>query len=130
MTLGDALARAINQPGTMIQPPGRSLLRFWFAASGELCGSPEAVCGCKFAFLRNFTLIHPDGWYIVEEVAGPTFDDVCAAAKKRGVTVYEEILESAYIQLEKAGTYIAFGPTFPQAYARAIKALESGVFDD
>ena len=93
MALGDALARAINQPGTMIQPPGHYLLRFSFTALGELCVSPEAVCGCKFTYFRDVIRGKPNRWYIVEEVTD--------SPEKLQLTQEVEGLKSALAELEK-----------------------------
>lgn len=67
-------------------------------------------------------------WYIVEEVKGPTFDDVRRVAEEKGVDACQ--VGGLYIRLRKEGHFVDCSLNAPQAYARALKILKSGVFDD
>lgn len=125
MTKLEAFIKMVSEPGTKIA------FAMWPEGGFIVLQGKKVVTetGSSYPFLL------PDSsrtWYIVEEVKA-TFADVIDAAKAKGVNVNPlnyGIGPTTGVRLEKAGNYIDCGPGLEMACARALKILNSGVFDD
>lgn len=119
LTKKKAFIAMFSNPGTKICLSGSPPSGFIQLSNGAIVdhnGKPVNILSGGF---------NSELWHIVK-----SFDDVCEAAKERGVTACEISHDGDhYVRLKKAGNYIDCG-AIDQCYAQAIKILELGLLDD